>query len=197
MSAHDPPEGSQIETKTDFDGMILLWKRPSGGPVRFLVIGFLILWLCGWCVGFVTAGTELLSGRGPTGFLAVWLAGWTLGGVFAGGLVYLLLRRQVPESVTLERNRIKYDTGAAPMNFFSLYWMISRKQSSNPFSMIFPKRKIYEFSRSECPAFVLEGLGDDQRLRFDHGADRVVIGEYLKEPEREWLAQILNTWRTG
>lgn len=92
---------------------------------------------------------------------------------------------------------MKYDTGSAPVYFFNPYWIMSRKQHMNPFSMLFQKRKTYEFDKSDCPKFVLEGLGDDQRLRFDDGADRVVIGESLKEPEREWLTEVLATWRTG
>ena len=75
--------------------------------------------------------------------------------------------------------------------------MMAKKQHANPFSMIFQKRKTYEFAKSECPEFVLEGVGDDQRLRFDDGADSVVIGDCLREPEREWLAEILKAWRIG
>ena len=197
MSTLDLPKGSRIEIKKGFDGITLFWKKPSGGTFRYLIVGFLLLWLCGWLVGFVTVGRALLAGKEDTGFLAVWLVGWTLGGVFAMVLIYLLFRPQVPESVTLERKRLKYDTGTAPMYFLNPYWILSRKQHVNPFSMLFQKRKTYEFDKSDCPEFVLEGLGDDQRLRFDDGADRVVIGESLKEPEREWLAEVLTTWRAG
>ena len=193
----EPTKNSQIQTKYEVNGITLFWKKPSGGPFRYFIILFLCFWLCGWVAGFVSAGSELLSGK-TSMFLAVWLAGWTLGGIFAGVMIYSLLRPQKPESATLEHNRFRYDTGSAPMNFMNPYYMMRKKQNvMNPFSMMFQKRKTYELSRSECPEFVLEGLGDDQRLRFDDGADRITIGECLKEPEREWLAEVLNKWRIG
>ncbi len=184
--------------KSELNGMTMFWKKPNGGPFRYFIVLFLCFWLCGWFVGLVSAGKQLLTGEGPNTFLSVWLAMWSLGGIFAGGMIYLLLRPQKPESVTLERNRFTYDTGSAPMNFINPYYMMRKKQNMmNPFSMMFQKRKTYELSRAECPEFVLEGLGDDQRLRFDDGADRITIGESLKEPEREWLAEVLNKWRIG
>jgi hypothetical protein len=198
MNTPDSPKNSQIQMKSELNGMTMFWKKPNGGLFRYFIVLFLCFWLCGWFVGLVSAGKQLLTGEGPNTFLSVWLAMWSLGGIFAGGMIYLLLRPQKPESVTLERNRFTYDTGSAPMNFINPYYMMRKKQNMmNPFSMMFQKRKTYELSRAECPEFVLEGLGDDQRLRFDDGADRITIGESLKEPEREWLAEVLNKWRIG
>jgi hypothetical protein len=104
MNLPAQPKNSQIQTKSDFDGVTLFWKKPSGGVFRFFVVAFLIFWLCGWCVGFIFAVTQLLRGDGPTGFLAIWLAGWTLGGIFAAVMLYLLLRPQkavVPHRITV------------------------------------------------------------------------------------------------
>lgn len=78
------------------------------GAARFLVVGFLSFWLCGWAVGELFAGGTFLAGlrdlvapdlelpwlphmknRAPSnpwpilGFLAVWLTGWTVGGAAA------------------------------------------------------------------------------------------------------------------
>ena len=198
MKILEPPKNSQIQTRSERNGFTLFWKKPDGGPFRYLIILFLSFWLCGWFVGFVSAGKQIITGDGPTGFLAFWLVGWTVGGLFAVGMIFLLLRPLKPESVTLERNRFIYDTGSAPMNFMNPYYLMQKKPNvMNPFSIMFQKRKTYELSRSECPEFVLEGMGDDQRLWFDDGADRIIIGENLKEPEREWLAEVLNKWRTG
>lgn len=198
MNTPDPPRDSQIQIQTERNEVTLSWKKPTGGPFRFFIVAFLVFWLCGWCAGFVSVGKQLLSGEDLSAFLVFWFAGWTLGGMFAGAMLYLLLRPQKPESVTLEHSRFKYDTGSAPMNFMSMYYRMRKKQHSmNPFSMMFQKRKTYELTLAECPEFVLEGLGDDQRLRFDDGADRITIGDSLKEPEREWLAEVLNRWKTG
>ena len=191
-----PPKGSAIRTQAEFDGITLSWKRPTGGPFRFFVVAFLIFWLCGWVLGLVAAATQILAGRGQT-FVYIWLAMWTFAGVFVAGVVYRFLRPQIPESLTLKVDRFKYDTGLAPVDLSNMYWMMRRKRPANPLAVLWPKRKIYEFDRSRCPEFVLEGLGDDQRLRFDRGADRISVGDYLKEPEREWLAELLNRWRNG
>lgn len=198
MNTPVPPKNSQIQIRSEFEGVTLFWKKPNGGVFRFFIVAFLILWLCGWSVAFVAVGKQLIFAEGFNIMLVFWLAGWTLGGFFAGSMLYLLLRPQKPESITLERSWFRYDTGSASMNFVNPYYMMRKKQNmTNPFSMLFQKRKTYELARSECPEFVLEGLGDDQRLRFDDGADRITIGEFLKEPEREWLAEVLNTWKTG
>ncbi len=198
MNLSEPPVNSQIKSRYDLSGVTLFWKKPSGGPMRYFIIAFLSFWLCGWFVGFLFAGGTLLTGKGPSAFLAIWLAGWALGGLFAGYTLFQLIRTQYPEAVTLEGDFFKYDTGSAPTNYMNPYYGMRRNQGMvNPFSMMFQKRKIYEFSRAECPEFVLEGLGEAQRLRFDVGADRITIGESLKEPEREWLAQVLNTWKNG
>lgn len=194
-----PPKGSQIEVKNDFDRITLLWKRPTGGAFRLFVILFLLFWLCGWFVGFVSAGKEVLAGKGDA-FLHAWLAGWTVAGIFVSVVLYLLIRPQTPESMTLDRNGVTYYTGSLPpmyaMQFFFPFYSKS-KCRANPFSLLFCRPKTYAFDKSVCPEFVLEGLGDEQRLRFDDGADRVVIGESLKEPEREWLAMVLTEWRAG
>jgi hypothetical protein len=166
---------------------------------RYAIAAFLIFWLCGWAFGLLAAGKELLSGHGPRSFLIPWLAVWTLGGVFAGMFLYLLLRPQSPESVMLGHDEFVYDTGsAAPVFFYNPAWMFRHRNAmTNPFSLLFQKRKTYAMARSECPEFVLEGIGEEQRLRFDSGVERVVIGESLSEPEREWLAGVLQEWREG
>jgi len=196
MGIGDPPAGSCIRVRSELDGVKLEWRKPSGGVLRYVMAGFLVFWLCGWSAGLIAAGSKLLEGGGPTPFLAVWLALWVFGGGFAGCFLYLLLRRQAPESVTLGTRSLVYDTGtAAPGFMMNPFFTMRRRPTQNPFVLLFRRRKRYEFSRAQCPEFVLEGMGGDQRLRFDAGADRVEIGETLKEPEREWLAQVLQAWR--
>jgi len=40
----------------------------------------------------------------------------------------------------------------------------------------------------------LDRVGERQRLCFDRGADRFEIGSCLREPEREWLFDVLSEW---
>jgi len=198
MDISEPPKGSSIRVQSEADGVRLFWKKPGGGPFRYFVAIFLVAWLCGWAVALVASLRQLLTKEGPQGFLILWLAGWTLGGVFAGAMLWKILRPQKPESVTLGWESFKYDTGSAPSPFMNpFYYMMRRGQMWNPFASLFKRRKMYEFHKARCPRFILEGLGSEQRLRFDDGAERVVIGEALREPEREWLAAVLDKWVTG
>jgi hypothetical protein len=57
------PAGCIIEEVDDFDGRTFRWKNPSGGPFHYFVAAFLILWLCGWAFGWISAVNELIGGR--------------------------------------------------------------------------------------------------------------------------------------
>src|SRR5438105_3631095 len=95
-----PPAG--LEVKSDWEGTRAV-LRPVGGA-RWIVVGFLSLWLCGWALGEISAFGALLgllgvpigaihfhpasnAGFGSNlafvGFLCFWLVFWTLGGAFA------------------------------------------------------------------------------------------------------------------
>lgn len=58
-------------------------------------------------------------------------------------------------------------------------------------------RKRYNFPADSIGAFTLERVGERQRLRVDHGADRLEVGALLREPEREWLAEQLVKWQSS
>ena len=51
------------------------------------------------------------------------------------------------------------------------------------FPGMFQRRKRIEMAKSELGPVVLQTTGDRQRLYFDNGADRIEIGEHLREPE--------------
>jgi hypothetical protein len=87
-----------LEVTGDWQGTRVT-LRPRGAG-RWLVVGFLGFWLCGWAMGEIFALTALLSGlglplfKGPWGdwggfgptaalFLLFWLTFWTLGGIMA------------------------------------------------------------------------------------------------------------------
>ena len=56
-------------------------------------------------------------------------------------------------------------------------------------------RKRVEIGKNELGPVVLHRAGERQRLYFDNGADRIEIGEHLREPEREWLAAVIEAWK--
>ncbi len=192
------PAGCVIEEIDDFDGRTYHWKKPSGGPPRFFVAAFLIFWLGGWAIALVATLNQLLQGnpRGGQGFLLFWLGGWTIGGGVAIYMLYLLLRPPQPESVTLGLASFRYDSGSAAINlFFNPWYKMGHYNSQWPFPRMFPRRKRLEIHRSELGPVVLERVGERQRLCFDNGADRIEIGEQLREPEREWLAAVIEAWK--
>lgn len=97
-----PPEGGAIAFENDWEGLRVTLRINS--PMRWLVVGFLGFWLCGWAAGEAFALSALLPGMvqalglpglpGPSlpsgapglgagGFLLVWLSFWTFGGVAA------------------------------------------------------------------------------------------------------------------
>lgn len=191
------PHDSKMQVVPNNDGITCFWKKEGGGLLPRLIAAFLVLWTLGWIVVLILLGVFFWRGGPPGAFELVWLGIWSLGALFACGLTIFLLRPQKPESVTLGKDQFVYNTGAAPLYYFNPYWMTRKRLSFNPLRRILQKRKTYSYSRRECPEFVLEGMGDEQRLRFDDGARRITIGEFLSEPEREWLAQVLNGWRQG
>lgn len=65
------------------------------------------------------------------------------------------------------------------------------------FGRIFRRRQRIEIAKNELGSVVLERIGERQRLYFDPGADRIEIGEHLREPEREWLAAVIQSWQKG
>ncbi len=92
--------------------------------------------------------------------------------------------------MTLELDRFKYDRGTVSLTSIDPH-------AADSISLLLGRRKIHAYARGECPEFVLERVANSQRLRFDDDPDRVIIGETLREPERECLAEVLNAWRNG
>lgn len=189
-SLPDKPAGSVIVEDTDAEGVTLSWPLPSPGPARFGIAAFLAFWLCGWAVGwFAAAGQIVRGGGGP--FLVFWLCGWTVGGGFAVWMLWLVLRPARPEVVRLGAETFRYDPGRVPPNPWqrSGWWGLGWHHPSAPR----PPAAI-EIARADLRGFVLERVGERQRLCFDRGADRLEIGATLREPEREWLFAVLQRW---
>ena len=66
---------------------------------------------------------------------------------------------------------------------------------SSPFRLGGPRTIV--IARPDLGKFVLDRVGERQRLSIDRGADRIEIGAALREPEREWLFVALDDWRRG
>jgi hypothetical protein len=188
----EPPQNSCFIVDVDDDGRPRLRWSAKETWLRWFPVAFLFVWLCGWAAGEVAVLLTLLDlvpvQRGPGGggtlFMVIWLTMWTLGGCAAMyALKTLVVRR--PELLVFGSEGIYHDPGtpSVPLN---RRWEDAR-------AFWFPQ-KPRTIRREGLGRFRLDRVGERQRLCVDMGADRIEIGRSLREPEREWLAGVLQGW---
>lgn len=90
--------------------------------------------------------------------------------------VRALLRRYRPESLTLSPSLLAYDPG---------HFIVGAHAASGT-----PR----DIPRSVLGTIKLERTNGRQQLTIDHGTERIEIGRCLREPEREWLSDVLTAW---
>lgn len=183
------PEGSRIVATSDGRGFPkYVLPLPPFQVMRIFVGIFLMAWLGGWAVGWVsTFKTFLHKGVGDGGgmaFLLFWLIAWTAGGV--GAMVFLasLLRPAVPETLVLNTSEIDYDMGVAPARFDQ-----EQMRQGTPFKTLFQKRRRVSLTLPQIRTLKLA----DNRLTVDIGIERKEIGAALTEIEKEWLFELLKS----
>jgi hypothetical protein len=54
---------------------------------------------------------------------------------------------------------------------------------------------LVEISKDELGEIVVETVNNQLRVRYDIGADRIEIGRHLREPEKEWLEEVIREWQ--
>jgi hypothetical protein len=190
ISLPSKPVGSTIEVQNDFNRTVLSWKNPRGGFGRYAILLFLIAWMGGWAFGEVSVLNQVLKGSAE-GFLIFWLVGWTVGGLFCATIIFKLARPSRPERLTLETLNMLHEPGTEAV---AAVWKQNRNWS--PFEMFQPK-KLHKVAKKDIGDIRIDRVGERQRLSFDYGAKRIEIGEYLEEPEREWLLAVLSLWKSA
>lgn len=184
------PPGSNITVERDFNRLTIYWNNPrDGGLWRFGHVAFLTVWMCGWFVGEVSSLRQVLRGQGG-GFLIFWLAAWTFGGTFCAATIYRLIRPARPERISLDSLQLEHDPGSAPLGLSG-----SRRTQQRNALDVFKSRRKQTFARKGIGEIRLDRVGERQRLSFDYGAQRIEVGEFLEEPEREWLFAALKAWK--
>ena len=181
-----PPAGSKISI-VDNGGDPTIVIPVAGGFTRYFTGLFLLFWLGMWTIGFRDVGLKVLAGNAPA-FLIFWLAAWTLGGIGAAYSMFRSFRPSVPETLTLGRNSVAYDSGIAPPQFNSY------RRNQNPISSwrsMFPKRRQADLDRRELQTLRLRETDSGNRLTVDVEAQRLEIASAASEVEREWLARLL------
>lgn len=189
------PNGSKITEIEELNGVTYRWDHADLKIIRWLMM----------VVGFVQLGVmfgvmipQMIQQQGQIGMALPFDA--IVVGVFAlpfMGMFYLFLRKGLPESVTLGDDFFRYDPGRQSVLsvWFNPWFMMKYPDPTQFFTRFFWRRKPIELSRSELGRIILDRAGERQRLCFDVGADRIEIGESLREPEREWLASVIQDWQ--
>ncbi len=208
------PEGSVIKEQETAEGFVMWWNGPSGKSAGDIFgVGFLCFWLCGWAVGeifvlgaLIVGVVSVFQGNLPLNasalcpglFMVAWLGGWTFGGIMAMRQVWNMLRPLQPERLILTDHSLRYDPGdkhlfASPeLRTVNSQGTYDTRRWNSAQDL---REKLRRVERTNLPPFHLDRVGERQRLTFDDGADRVEIGDTLREPEREWLHQVLEAWR--
>jgi hypothetical protein len=186
------PLNSDIEVRDDFNQTIISWKNPRGGASRYLTALFMLVWLGGWAMGEYFAASIVFGGN-VNPFLVFWLIAWTIGGVFAMRNVYFLARPTRPEKIILDAAALIFEAGTP--NFPGMSFQGFNKRQDDDDSAPANAKSKYVVPKKDVGEIKLERVGERQRLTFDYGAERVEVGFFLKEPEREWLFSVLKQWK--
>jgi hypothetical protein len=167
-----PPQNSIFKVEETFECRKITIPKPKRKLGDIGGIAFLCFWLCGWAVGeiFVTRAvwSAIQDSKFDGGFffICAWLGGWTVGGAFAIKAVVNLVKGEPPEIFVISASEI-----------------IHQKKD----------KKVYR--KNNVSKIDLETSGGAHYLYFDVGADRVFIGEHIREPEREWLFSVIKEWK--
>ena len=175
-----PGSKIQIDTHGGFDQIILPYRKKN--IFAYLIGLFLLFWLGGWFLGFMTVMTSILNGSVSL-FLIFWLGGWSLGGIFVSFMIYKIFRPSLPEKLLLNKPHLAYDTGKP-----SLKMAISPSEQIEFFKSLFRRRKFFDLEPDAIRTLQLRG---GNRLTLDVGIERLEIGKELTEIEREWLYEVL------
>ena len=182
------PENSTIRLDRSQAQDTLVLPR-KGSRLGRWVLGLVMTgWLVGWAFGWVSAASQLITRSGGVPaktwiFLSIWLTVWTIGGILVVWKLFGLIRPAVPEVLTFELDRIRYDSGVAPL--------APRPQKG--FGMISEKRKKLVFERQDIQTLSLRELESGNRLTMDLSGQRISIGRDIGEPDREWLFLYIRT----
>jgi hypothetical protein len=186
ISLASKPAGSSIEVQNELTRTTLSWHNPRGGIRRIGISIFLTAWLGGWAMGEYSAAHQLVE-QPIQMFLVFWLAGWTVGGVFVLFTLFRLLQPSRPERIILDSLSLTYEPGTELFSLSDNNWW---KAIQN-----FRSRKVVTAQKNEIGEVKLDRVGERQRLTFDYGSERVEVGTYIQEPEREWLFTVLRSWK--
>jgi hypothetical protein len=187
-----PPINSKIEVTNELNQTIMKWQNPRGSWSRYFVVIFLLAWLGGWTVGEYSVAKKVFNGESNP-FEIFWLIGWTVGGLFALINIYLMVRPSKSEKLIFDAFSLQFKPGTPP--FAGINWSRNKNDDEDKTSIFQKTKSKYTIPKTEVGEIKLERVGERQRLTIDHGVERIEIGKFLQEPEREWIFEILKQWK--
>ncbi|MBV08640.1 MAG: hypothetical protein CMN21_05405 [Rubinisphaera sp.] len=199
MNRPEPPSGHQFRIEENDSGTTLAWKHRPNDPIRFLFGGYYFVFGIIFIFMSYSDFTRAFNNQENT-FDIFRMLGPFIFLIFFPLimlLAYLFLKRNRLEKIAFKGQELIFQDGKGPISVINFHWLGKKRHNFNPISFVFSKAKSYSFNRSDVDRIILEGFGQQQRLRFDDGAVRVEIGEYLREPEREWLFEQIQQWRSA
>lgn len=191
----NPPAGTTIERSEHFDGVVYSWRPVRRSSYEWGLIAFFVIWFCAWFGGMVVffVTRNKMQPNVPPDVLSIIIVSAVITFVIFVIAAWSLFKPRRPESVTLRPGAFRHEPGSFPREKLFNPW--TNQNPLGPFVLLFTRRRPIEVSKSDLRAIVLDRVGERQRLYFDHGADRIEIGEQLREPEREWLAAVIKEWQ--
>jgi hypothetical protein len=187
-----PPLNSNIEVKNELNQTIISWKNPRGNWSRYLIVIFLLAWLGGWATGEYSVAKKVLNGE-TNPFEIFWLIGWTVGGLFAMANIYFMVRPTKAEKLNFDSYSLQFKPGTPP--FAGINRSGNSDEDAKKATFFQKTKSKYIIPKAEIGEIKLERVGERQRLRIDHGVERIEIGRFLQEPEREWIFESLKQWK--
>lgn len=192
MDNESLPGGSKIKAERTPAGLIIQWKNPDNLLYRFGLGAFLLFWMGGWFTGETTAAQKLISdfqqGKPLETFLIFWLCGWTIGGFFVAAYIFKIIKGGGQTELFLGSHELRFKPGGTPVR--ALYGV---RRTNNPFKALGGGSGI-NTTKQSITKLQIGYAGDRLRLTFDVGAERIEVGEFLTEPEKEWLHKKIETW---
>jgi hypothetical protein len=187
------PPKCKISADCDGQGVLLRWSNQQGGCMRYFVVSFFSLWLILYALGVCTTLTQLDNGDSLKG------GKFDLFMLFFIGVIGVLSARPVlfprKESVQISDDALTYTSGASNIEYPVPFDFAADRQLKRYISNeMFARSKPRTFSRKAITGITLETWEQAQHLYLELGADRIEIGRYLRESDREWLADELQRW---
>ncbi|MBI3466148.1 MAG: hypothetical protein HY000_24300 [Planctomycetes bacterium] len=197
MALPDLPHASWIVVEEDAEGFPRVrLKLPTRMAGRWPAVVFAVACLVGApvCGAIYFLDQLRQASNWIEGLYAVlsMLAGLVFGCVFAP-FVGMLIWEPRSETITFRSGVLRHDRGSTLDSWAPF---LAQRPDLNRFLQLLRelKQTVRDIRREEIGEIRLRRGDGWQQLSIDAQGKRIVVGRFLREPDREWLAQVLGAW---